>query len=238
MSSKPYEDKFHLEGGEVIRQITFGMNDGVVSIFALLAGVAGAGQSPKMILVTLLAATIAGALSMSAGEYISGKSESQFFKHEIEQERIEIELTPEIEKEEVRLIYQKKGFQGELLDKIVHQIIQDKDRWVREMVIEELGVTDLDQETSLKEPIIIFFAFILGALFPVLPYLLFQSLWDGTVIFWIATGLTFGGLFMAGALKKFVTGAIWWKSGIEMLIVGLFAYGVSYFIGTLVGVAI
>ncbi|UYP44008.1 hypothetical protein NEF87_000293 [Candidatus Lokiarchaeum ossiferum] len=238
MSNKPYEDKFHLEGGEVIRQITFGMNDGVVSIFALLAGVAGAGQSPKTILITLLAATIAGALSMAAGEFISGKSEKQFFQHEIEQERMEIHLTPEIEIEEIRLIYQKKGFEGKLLEEIVGQIIKDEDRWVREMVIEELGVTDLEQETSLKEPLIIFFAFILGSLFPVLPYLIFQTVFDGTIIFWIATILTFGGLFMAGALKKFVTGAIWWKSGIEMLIVGLFAYGVSYFIGNLVGVAI
>ena len=238
MSSKPYEDNFHLEGGEVIRQITFGMNDGVVSIFALLAGVAGAGQSSKTILITLLAATIAGALSMAAGEYISGKSEKQFFQHEIEQERMEIELTPEIEKEEIRLIYQKKGFHGKLLEEIVDQIIQDKDRWVREMVIEELGVTDLEQNTSFKEPLLIFFAFILGSLFPVLPYVIFQNLIDGTTIFWIATILTFGGLFMAGALKKFVTGAIWWKSGFEMLIVGLFAYGVSFFIGKLVGVTI
>ncbi|MHA1611849.1 MAG: VIT1/CCC1 transporter family protein, partial [Promethearchaeota archaeon] len=161
--SKPYQDQFHLEGGEMIRQITFGMNDGVVSIFALLAGVAGADQSPKTILITLLAATIAGALSMAAGEFISGKSEQDFYKHEIEQERLEIELTPDIEKEEVRLIYEQKGFSGDLLYQIVEQIIQDKDRWVREMVIEELGITDLEQENEWKNAIIIFFAFILGS---------------------------------------------------------------------------
>ena len=236
--SKPYQDQFHLEGGEMIRQITFGMNDGVVSIFALLAGVAGADQSPKTILITLLAATIAGALSMAAGEFISGKSEQDFYKHEIEQEHLEIELTPDIEKEEVRLIYERKGFSGDLLDQIVEQIILDKDRWVREMVIEELGITDLEQENEWKNAIIIFFAFIMGSLFPVLPYLFLQSVSNPMVIFWVATGFTFGGLFLAGALKKFVTGANWLKSGLEMLFVGLFAYSISFLIGSLVGAAI
>ena len=236
--SKPYQDQFHLEGGEIIRQITFGMNDGVVSIFALLAGVAGADQSPKTILITLLAATIAGALSMAAGEFISGKSEHDFFHHEIEQERLEIELTPEIEKEEIRMIYEKKGFSGELLEQIVNQIILDKDRWVREMVIEELGITDLEQKNEWKNAVIIFFAFILGSLFPVLPYLFLQSVPNPMLIFWVATVFTFGGLFLAGSLKKFVTGVNWLKSGFEMLVVGLFAWGISFFIGKLVGVAI
>jgi vacuolar iron transporter family protein len=236
--AKPYQDQLHLEGGEIIRQITFGMNDGVVSIFALLAGVAGADQSPKTILITLLAATIAGALSMAAGEFISGKSEKDFFHHEVEQEYLEIELTPEIEREELRLIYQKKGFEGDLLEQIVGQIAQDRDRWVREMVIEELGITELEQENSIKNSIVIFFAFVLGSLFPVLPYVLFQTVLQPMAIFWVATTFTFGGLFLAGALKKFVTGVFWLKSGIEMLLVGLFAWGVSYFIGNLVGVAV
>ncbi|MHA1777184.1 MAG: VIT1/CCC1 transporter family protein [Promethearchaeota archaeon] len=235
---KPYQDQLHLTGGEIIRQITFGMNDGVVSIFALLAGVAGANQTPKTILITLLAATIAGALSMAAGEFISGKSEKDYFQHEIEQERLEIHLTPEIEKEEIRLIYKRKGFSGDLLEQIVSQIIKDEDRWVREMVIEELNVTDLEPKNPIKNSIVIFFAFILGALFPVLPYLIFQSILPSNMIFWVATIVTFGGLFLAGAIKKFVTGVNWARSGIEMLLVGLFAYGISYFLGNLVGAAI
>ncbi|MHA1718462.1 MAG: VIT1/CCC1 transporter family protein [Promethearchaeota archaeon] len=230
--SKPYIDKFHLQGGELIRQVTFGMNDGIVSIFALLAGIAGAGQSPKTILISLLAATIAGALSMAAGEFISGKGEHEYYKHEIEQERLEIKLCPDIEKEEIRIIYRKKGFEGDILEEIVDKIIQNEDLWVREMVIEELGVTEIEQAPGIKTSIIIFFSFILGALFPVLPYLiLFQSSLIEMTLFWIATGITFGGLFLAGALKTFVTGISWLKSGVEMLFVGLFAFGISYLIG-------
>ena len=230
--SKPYIDKFHLQGGELIRQVTFGMNDGIVSIFALLAGIAGAGQSPKTILISLLAATIAGALSMAAGEFISGKGEHEYYKHEIEQERLEIKLCPDIEKEEIRIIYRKKGFEGDFLEEIVDKIIQNEDLWVREMVIEELGVTEIEQAPGIKTSIIIFFSFIMGALFPVLPYLiLFQTSLIEMTLFWIATGITFGGLFLAGALKTFVTGISWLKSGVEMLFVGLFAFGISYLIG-------
>ena len=230
--SKPYIDKFHLQGGELIRQVTFGMNDGIVSIFALLAGIAGAGQSPKTILISLLAATIAGALSMAAGEFISGKGEHEYYKHEIEQERLEIKLCPDIEKEEIRIIYRKKGFEGDILEEIVDKIIQNEDLWVREMIIEELGVTEIEQAPGIKTSIIIFFSFIMGALFPVLPYLiLFQTSLIEMTLFWIATGITFGGLFLAGALKTFVTGISWLKSGVEMLFVGLFAFGISYLIG-------
>jgi len=230
--SKPYIDKFHLQGGELIRQVTFGMNDGIVSIFALLAGIAGAGQSPKTILISLLAATIAGALSMAAGEFISGKGEHEYYKHEIEQERLEIKLCPDIEKEEIRIIYRKKGFEGDILEEIVDKIIQNEDLWVREMIIEELGVTEIEQAPGIKTSIIIFFSFIMGALFPVLPYLiLFQTSLIEMTLFWIATGITFGGLFLAGALKTFVTGISWLKSGVEMLFVGLFAFGISYVIG-------
>lgn len=229
-----YSDKFHLQGGEIIRQITFGMNDGVVSIFALLAGIAGANQDANTIIITLIAASIAGALSMAAGEYISGKSESDYFKHEIEQERMEIELCPDIELEELRAIYRKKGFEGELLEKIISQISKDKDLWVREMVIDELGTTEIEHESSVKEALIIFVAFLIGASFPTLPYLLLRNSVEAKTLFIVSTVVTVGGLFMAGALKKFVTGVNWLKSGLEMLFVGLFAYGISYLIGSLI----
>lgn len=227
-----YSDKFHLQGGELIRQITFGMNDGVVSIFALLAGLAGSGQSPKIILITLVAATIAGALSMAAGEFISSKSEADYYNHEIEQETLEISLCPDIEKEELREIYRSKGFEGELLESIVDHLSKDKKQWVKEMVIDELGVTEVEHGAEIKSSLIIFGAFILGACFPTLPYLVLTNFGiDGTILFKIATGITVGGLFLSGALKKFVTGVNWIKSGFEMLAVGFFAFTVAYVIG-------
>jgi VIT1/CCC1 family predicted Fe2+/Mn2+ transporter len=230
--SKPYQDKFHIEGGEIIRQIVFGMNDGIVSVFALLAGVYGGGLGTREILITLLAATIAGALSMAAGEFISAKSERNYFENEINQERLEVKLIPEVEREEIRLIYKKKGFSGELLNQIVKKITDDPELWVREMVIDELGVAEIEQKGELKGTIFIFISFILGALFPVLPYIIFQFLPDyEMMIFLIAAVETFIGLFLVGALKKFITGVNWLKSGAEMLLVGTLAFIASFFIG-------
>lgn len=230
-----YSDKFHLQGGELIRQITFGMNDGVVSIFALLAGLAGAGQEPKVIVITLLAAAVAGALSMAAGEFISSKSEADYFNHEIEQESLEIDLCPDIEREELRRIYSAKGFEGKLLEDIVSHISKNKDMWIKEMVIDELGVTETEHTTNIKSSIIIFFSFILGACFPTLPYVIFTNFdISSSLMFKIATIVTVGGLFLAGALKKFVTGVNWIKSGFEMLGVGLFAFTISYLIGLII----
>ena len=229
---KTYTDKFHLQGGELIRQITFGMNDGVVSIFALLAGMAGAGQDAKTTLITLFAATVAGALSMAAGEFISSKSEADYFNHEVEQESLEIELCPDIEREELRRIYRAKGLKGDLLNQVVTEISKDKKQWVREMVIDELGATELEYGAEIKSSFIIFIAFILGACFPTLPYvILINSNLESQTMFIIATCVTVGGLFLAGALKRFVTGVNWLKSGFEMLIVGFFAFSVAYLIG-------
>ncbi len=227
-----FKESFHLEGGELIRQVTFGLNDGVVSIFALLAGLVGAGQDSETILITLLAASVAGALSMAAGEYVSNKSEIDFYRHEIEQERLEVELCPHIEREELRLIYQRKGFQGQLLEDIVETIVQDKELWVNEMVIGELGVADVDQEGGFKTSLIILIAFLGGAAFPTIPYVLAGSMdFSAQTTFIAATCITVFGLFGAGAMKKFVTGVNWIKSGIEMLGVGFFAFAISYLIG-------
>lgn len=169
---------------------------------------------------------------MAAGEFISSKSEADYFNHEIEQESLEIELCPDIERKELRKIYESKGFEGELLEDIVSHIMKDKTQWVREMVIDELGVTELEHDSDLKSSLIIFVAFILGACFPTLPYLILAPLnIDGDLLFKIATGVTVGGLFLAGALKKFVTGVNWLKSGIEMLLVGSFAFTIAYVIG-------
>lgn len=237
VDDKDFVEATHLEGGELIRQVVFGMNDGIVSIFALLAGIVGAEQNVNTIIITLLAATISGALSMAAGEFISAKSEKDFYRKEIEQERLELLLVPETEKKEIRLIYQNKGFKGKILDDIVETITSDKELWLKELVAAEIGIVDIEQGGVVKQSIIIFFSFVLGASFPVLPYLLFRSM-DPTIVFIIATIVTFGGLFLAGALKKFITGVHWLKSGIEMLLVGLFAYFSSYLIGMLIGVNI
>ena len=147
---------------------------------------------------------------MAAGEFISGKSERDYFNYEIGQERLEIKLCPNIEREEIRKIYRLKGFSGELLEEVVATITADEDRWVREMIIDELETTELNHDLEIKPSIVIFFAFILGACFPTLPYIfLGNSELSPQELFYIASGVTVTGLFLTVALKKFVTGVNW-----------------------------
>ncbi|MHA1370693.1 MAG: VIT1/CCC1 transporter family protein [Promethearchaeota archaeon] len=232
-----YKEKLHITGGEIIRQIVFGMNDGIVSIFALLAGVVGASLNAKTILITLLAASIAGALSMAAGEFISGKSERNYYENEIKREKLELKLIPEIEKRELRLIYADKGFSGEILDKIVDQITEDPNLWLQELVINELKIAEIEQGHEIKKTLVIFISFIGGASFPTLPYVFLQAL-EPMKIFWISTFITFLGLFIVGAIKKYITGVYWLKSGVEMLIVGTLAFVASYFVGGMIEIAL
>jgi VIT1/CCC1 family predicted Fe2+/Mn2+ transporter len=235
--SRAYQEKTHLVGGELIRQIALGMNDGVVSIFALLAGIAGAGQESQTILITLLAATVAGAVSMAAGEFISSKNENAFYENEINKEKIELKLVPEIERKEIRLIYQKKGLSGSELDKVVTQITSNPELWLRELVTEELGITEANKSNLWKNTLVIFGAFCLGASFSVIPYLFYRVI-PSNILFIVATIITLGGLFIVGALKKFITGQFWLKSALEMLLVGVFTFIVTYLIGMAVGVAV
>ena len=100
------------------------------------------------------------------------------------------------------------------------------------MVIDELGATELEYGAEIKSSLIIFVAFVMGACFPTLPYvIMINSDLDSQVMFIIATCITVGGLFLAGALKRFVTGVNWIRSGLEMLVVGFFAFTVAYVIG-------
>ncbi|NMC06145.1 MAG: hypothetical protein GYA24_13095, partial [Candidatus Lokiarchaeota archaeon] len=126
---------------------------------------------------------------------------------------------------------------GDVLEQIVATITRDAELWAREMAIAELGTTELEQESELKGVLIIFVAFIAGSMFPTLPYMALQFL-DPNVLFWVATVVTFFGLFLVGALKKVVTGQNWIKSGLEMLIAGTLAFLASYGIGLLVGVSV
>jgi vacuolar iron transporter family protein len=119
----------------------------------------------------------------------------------------------------------------------VQQITSDPKLWLKELVSEEIGITELESEGLLKNVIIIFLAFCLGASFSVIPYLFYRVI-PANVIFIVASVITFGGLFLVGALKKFVTGQHWLKSAIEMVAVGGFTFIVTYIIGLAVGVAV
>ncbi|TXT67054.1 MAG: VIT family protein [Promethearchaeota archaeon] len=217
----------HIEGGGKIRSFILGFNDGLISVFTLLVGVAAAtlNEGNYTVILTGVAAMVSGAISMGLGEYISSKSEAKYIKNELERERAEIKLFPDEEKDEVRQIMKKWGFKGELLEKSVDQIVADEGAWVDFLNKSELGLEEPGSPAI--GALVTFLSFIMGSVISLFPY--FIDL--GIVSLILSSVISFTMLFVVGAAKVKITGESPWKSGIEMVIVGIIAFIASYGIG-------
>lgn len=223
----------HISGGGKIRSIILGLNDGLISTFTLLVGVAAAtilvtGNS-AIVILTGIAAMVSGACSMGLGEYISSKSEFHYIINEMKKERAEIELFPEEEKEEVRDIFKNMGFEGSQLESCVDTITSNPEVWINFLTKSELGLEEL--ESPVLGAILTFLSFVGGASIPLFPY--FLNLGVISLIF--SSIISFSMLFIAGALKSSITGENRIKSGLEMIAVGTFAFIISFTIGTFLG---
>ncbi len=233
IGTKPYENDVDIEREELIKKSAYGLNDGLLSISALLAFFLGMGQRPTTILPILIAATIAGALSLAVGEYINTKTRKEDFLQEEHDARMEVHLVPELKKEEIRMIYKYKGFKGDFLDEIVEHIAMDEDWLVQELALDEVSLAETQKEKEWKNALIIFMAFLIGALFPLIPYAfaLIPETSNYEIVLIFALILIAFGLFFAGALKMFVTKIEWAKSGLQMLFIGMALFAISYLLG-------
>ena len=217
--------------GETIRSVVFGFNDGLVTTLAIVIGITSIISENRLIILIGVAEMLAGAISMALGNYISIKSQIDFYKSEILREKQEINEMPDAERAEIYEIYQKKGFKGGLLKQIVKHITSDKKRWLDIMMKEELELSG-KFENPVKSAGLIFVAFIIASLIPIAPFLVLPIA-DAIPLAVIASIIF---LFASGAIKSKFTKMNWLRSGLELLAIGLVATGAVYFIGTLVPV--
>jgi vacuolar iron transporter family protein len=220
--------------GGWLRPAVFGAMDGLVSNFALIAGIVGGtrGDHSSAVVLAGLAGLAAGAFSMAAGEYTSVASQAEFIARQINVERREIRSNSMAEQAELARIYVERGIDPTLAAAVAEQVHSDPDLAVAVHAREELGV-DPD---NLPSPTVAagssFVSFAVGAFLPVLPYLLGAStLLPALVISLVA-------LFVCGATVSAVTTRSWWYGGTRQLILGGAAAGLTYVIGDLVGAAI
>jgi len=212
-----------------VREIVFGFNDGSISILALIAGVTGGSFLQGHIIAVGISGVVAGAISMGIGAYISSKSEIEHHRSEIGREKLEIEQVPEIEKEEIRILYEKKAsFTDKELDVIVNRITGDKEVWLDIMMKEELGLVEERFEPPIKIGLIMLIAFLAGGLIPVLPFFFLPTPLNSLIISAI---LTYSALFIIGYWKTSFTDRNWIVSGLEMVGIGIVAAVVPYIIG-------
>lgn len=230
-----FEKRHRSVGGNALRAAVLGGNDGLVSNFSLVMGIAGATNGQKEVLLTGLAGLLAGALSMALGEWISVKSSQELYENQMELEMEELETNPEGEERELALIYMAKGMEEEQAKKIAKDIMKDKNQAHQILIKEELGINNEELEGSAMEAAIAsFVAFAVGAIIPVIPFF-FLSGYQSIIASAVFSAI---GLFIIGAAITLFTGKSVWFSGFRQVIFGLLAAAITFGIGRLIGVSI
>lgn len=222
--------------GGWLRPAVFGVTDGLVSNTALLAGVAGGlhggGDSGHTLVITGLAGLVAGAFSMATGEYVSVASQVELTRAEIEVEKAEIARVPEAEQAELAAVYRSRGVDADVAAEVARQLSRDPEQAWRVHAREELGVDPDDLPSPWIAAASSLGAFAVGALLPLLPYLLGA----GTLLLPVLlAGL---GLFAAGALVSRFTNRSVLYTGARQLLLGGAAATLTYLIGRVVGAAV
>ncbi len=230
-SAEIHHDHRDVTGG-ALRPAVFGVMDGLVSNVSLIAGVAGGGVASHTVALTGLAGLIAGAVSMATGEYTSVSSQTELTRAEIAIEQKEIAQRPDAEKNELTELYISRGVEPELAHEVVEQLSRDPEQTWRIHAREELGVDPDDLPSPWMAAASSFAAFAVGAILPLLPYLL------GASSFLVSAILSAVGLFVAGAVVARFTNRTWLYSGVRQLLLGAMAAAVTYGIGSAIGVGI
>ncbi len=230
-----FEKRHRSIGGNALRAAVLGGNDGLVSNFSLVMGVAGAMSGQSAVLLAGIAGLLAGALSMALGEWISVKSSQELYENQMDLEMEELETNPEGEEKELAIIYQAKGIPKEQALQMAKDIIADKALAHEVLIKEELGITPEDLKGSPMEAAISSFVmFAIGAIIPVIPFFVTS----GFKAIIISAVLSTIGLFLIGASITLFTGKSVWYSGFRQVLFGLAAASITYGIGTLIGVSL
>ncbi|XTZ15225.1 VIT1/CCC1 transporter family protein [Micromonospora echinospora] len=216
--------------GGWLRPAVFGAMDGLVTNIALIAGVGGGGVSPRAVVLTGTAGLVAGAISMGLGEYTSVRSANEQVAAEIAKERRELERHPEAEAQELADAWAARGLPYDLAREVAEAIRRNPEEALRVHVREELGVDPDDQPSPWTAAFSSFVFFSVGALVPLLTYLV------GFTSLWLALAVGGAGLFAAGAVVARFTDRPWWTSGLRQLLLGAAAAVATYLIGSLIGV--
>jgi predicted membrane protein (TIGR00267 family) len=223
-------EPWHRTGsGGFLRNVIYGFNDGLTANFGLVAGVIGAtnlATQVHIVLVTGIAGAIADALSMGASGFLAAKSEQEVYENEIATERDEIEVMPEIEEEELALLYEAKGITQARAREFAREVMLSPDRGLEEKVREELKIGEA-HSTPLREGWVTGLATAIGAFIPVFPFLVFR----GPVAVWFAFALAMASHFAVGATRSIFTGRTVVRSGMDMFVVGIGVALIGYLAG-------
>jgi VIT1/CCC1 family predicted Fe2+/Mn2+ transporter/rubrerythrin len=222
-------EPWHVGGsGGYLRSVVYGFNDGLTANFGLVAGVVGADVAPHIVLISGVAGAIADALSMGSSGFLAAKSEAEVQSHQIEMERHEMRLMPDLEEDELAVIFEAKGLTPDHARETAKAMMKDPAQALDAMVREELNIHPAEL-APLKDGIVTGTATAIGALIPIVPFFgmeFWSAVWTSLVISMFAH-------FGIGAARSLFTGRSIWASGRDMFLVGFGVAAAGYAIGEL-----
>jgi len=220
-------ERWHVRGTGWIGDAIYGVNDGLGAVFGIVSGMAGYTGGSEVVLAAGLAGTLASALSMGAGAYLSSKSQREVYESEIARERAEIEEDPEEELVELELFYQLKGFSPDEARTLAERLQKKPKQFLRTLVHEELGLSEENFPNPWRSTLSASVSTAIGGFVPIIPFFFTVGMPAVIASFIISTAAHFA----VGAAKSLVTTRSWWASGAEMTVVGIIEAAVTYGLG-------
>ena len=235
-NARPTQEEFHKHKLEKkhkldnpLRDVILGGQDGLVNALGIILGIAAVTPDVHILIATVLAATAAESIAMGAVVYTSALADRDHYESERKKELHEMKHYPHMEAEEVRQIYEEKGFSGKVLEEIVETITGNQDMWLNTMMREELELKPVNTRKILKSSVIVTIATAIGHLIPLVPFF-FVAHTTGIVSAIVISAVT---LFAVGVYQAITLTGSWWKSGLRILLIGLGAAAVGYLIAKL-----
>ncbi|MBV8246309.1 MAG: VIT1/CCC1 transporter family protein [Candidatus Eremiobacteraeota bacterium] len=218
-----------LERHRNIRQIVFGVQDGILTTLGIVTGVGVAEGERSAVLITGGLTLLAGALSMGVGEYLGGKSEREVVQATIETEKSEMAANPQDEFAEQVAYYKLKGFSAEEAQMIVRRLAQNPEIYLYEMMRDEFGIDPrIAEDTSLRGPLSMGASFALGSAIPIVAFILPVAMRVSAIL---ALIFATAGLFAIGYYAGTLTNRSNWSKALEVVAYGAAVFALSYLAG-------
>jgi len=220
-------ERWHVRSSSWIGDAIYGVNDGLGAVFGIVSGMAGYTGGSEVVLAAGLAGTLASALSMGAGAYLSSKSQREVYESEVSREQTEIEEDPHEEMLELELFYQLKGFSAAEARDMAERLQREPKQFLRTLVHEELGLSEENFPNPWRSTVSASVSTAIGGLIPIIPFFFTVGM-PAVVASFIISTLAH---FLVGASKTLVTMRPWWASGLEMTVVGILEAAITYGLG-------